>query len=153
MSHENIKKHCHEKNNCLFLKLWWRKFLKVAAFVIFPTSIMVLFEIHQSFKGYILNELRFSFNRKLHFSYSVIFLRVVGNTIVNLSLNQQFLWKYLGKLLEVFLNEINLSFLQIYSKKWLNRIIFRSSHQRCSVKIRNFPKFTGKHLRQSLVFY
>ena len=33
--------------------------------------------------------------------------------------------------------------------------IFRSSHQRCSVKkgvLRNFAKFTGKHLRQSLFF-
>ena len=33
--------------------------------------------------------------------------------------------------------------------------IFRSSHQRCSVKkdvLRNFTKFTGKHLHQSLFF-
>ena len=32
---------------------------------------------------------------------------------------------------------------------------YRSSHQRCSVKkgvLRNFTKFTGKHLRQSLFF-
>ena len=32
---------------------------------------------------------------------------------------------------------------------------FRSSHQRCSVRkgvLRNFTKFTGKHLRQSLFF-
>ena len=32
---------------------------------------------------------------------------------------------------------------------------FRSSHQRCSVRkgvLRNFAKFTGKHLRQSLFF-
>ena len=35
--------------------------LKVAAFVIFPTSIMVLFEIHQRFKGQFLNELHVSF--------------------------------------------------------------------------------------------
>ena len=35
-------------------------FLEVAAFVIFPTSIMVLFEIHQRFKGHFLNELRVS---------------------------------------------------------------------------------------------
>ena len=39
----------------------WRKLLKVAAFVIFPTSITVLFEIHQRFKGHFLNELRVSF--------------------------------------------------------------------------------------------
>ena len=33
--------------------------------------------------------------------------------------------------------------------------IYRSSHRRCSVKkdvFRNFTKFTGKHLRQSLFF-
>ena len=32
---------------------------------------------------------------------------------------------------------------------------FRSSHQRCSMKkvvVRNFTKFTGKHMRQSLFF-
>ena len=40
----------------------WRKFLKVVAFVIFPTSIMVLFEIHQGFKGHFLNELHIFFN-------------------------------------------------------------------------------------------
>ena len=37
-----------------------KKLLKVAAFVIFTTSIMVLFEIHQRFKGHVLNELRVS---------------------------------------------------------------------------------------------
>ena len=36
--------------------------LKVAASVIFPTSIMVLFEIHQRFNDHFLNELRVSFN-------------------------------------------------------------------------------------------
>ena len=37
----------------------------------------------------------------------------------------------------------------------MNDYFFRSSHQRCSVKkgaFRNFPKFTGKHLCQSLFF-
>ena len=38
-----------------------RKTLKIAAFVIFPFSIMVLFEIHQRLKGHSLNELRVSF--------------------------------------------------------------------------------------------
>ena len=34
-------------------------------------------------------------------------------------------------------------------------VAYRSSHQRCSVRkgvLRNFTKFTGKHLRQSLFF-
>ena len=38
-----------------------RKLLKVAAFEIYPTSMMALFEIHQRFKGHFLNELRVSF--------------------------------------------------------------------------------------------
>ena len=35
------------------------------------------------------------------------------------------------------------------------KIIYRSSHRMCSMKngvARNFTKFTGKHLRQSLFF-
>ena len=39
----------------------WRKLLEVAAFVIFPASIMVFFrtfKIHQGFRGHFLNELR-----------------------------------------------------------------------------------------------
>ena len=39
-----------------------RKLLKVAAVVIFPTSAMVLFEIHQRFKGHFLNEFCVSWN-------------------------------------------------------------------------------------------
>ena len=57
-----IKKHCHKESNCVFLQLWWRKLLKVAAFVTFPTSPMALFKIHQRFKGHFLDELRVSFN-------------------------------------------------------------------------------------------
>ena len=34
-----------KKSNYVFLQLRWKKLLKVAAFVIFPTSIMVLFEV------------------------------------------------------------------------------------------------------------
>ena len=45
-----------------FYNFRWRKFLKVAAYVIFPTSIMPLFEICQRLKGHFLNELRVSFN-------------------------------------------------------------------------------------------
>ena len=41
-----------------------RKLLKVAAFVKFPTSIMVLFEIHQRFKDHFLNELRVYFKNR-----------------------------------------------------------------------------------------
>ena len=47
---KNIKNHCHKESNCA----------KEAAFVIFPTFIIALFEIHQSFKGQFLNKLRVS---------------------------------------------------------------------------------------------
>ena len=59
-----ILKALSQKNVIVFLKLKWRKLLKVAVSVIFPSSIMVLFEIHQRFKGHFLNELRVSF--KVH---------------------------------------------------------------------------------------
>ena len=38
---------------------------------------------------------------------------------------------------------------------FVNQYIYRSSHRRCSIKksvLRNFSKFTGKHLYQSLFF-
>ena len=43
-----------------------KKTLKSSSFcVIFPTSIRVLFEIHQKFKGHFLNKLRVSFNEQV----------------------------------------------------------------------------------------
>ena len=44
-----------------------------------------------------------------------------------------------------------------YPTQWVDNCdkSYRSSHQRCSVKkgvLRNFKKFTGKHLSQSLIF-
>ena len=50
-----------EKVIVCFYNLGEENFLNVAAFVIFPTSIMILFEIYQRFKGHFLNELRISF--------------------------------------------------------------------------------------------
>ena len=69
-----IKKLCHKKGNSVFLQQWWRKPLKVAAFETFPISIMVLFEIHQRFKGHFLKELCFSFKENLD-SIILIFLK------------------------------------------------------------------------------
>ena len=56
-----LKSTVHKKSNCVFLYLRWRKHLKVAAFVIFPTSIMVLLEIRQRFKDHFFNESRVFF--------------------------------------------------------------------------------------------
>ena len=42
-----------------------------------------------------------------------------------------------------------------YSVSGVYSLRLRSSHQRCSMKkgiLKNFPKFTGKHLRQNLFF-
>ena len=44
-----------------FYNIRLRKILKVAAFIIFPTSKIVLLEIHLRFKGHFLNEMRLSF--------------------------------------------------------------------------------------------
>ena len=47
----------------------------------------------------------------------------------------------------------SISYVKLYTHLKCNTD--RSSHRRCSVKkdvLRNFPKFTGKHLRQSLFF-
>ena len=71
MSHEKIKKPCHKKSNCVFLWLRWKK-LEVAAFVIFPSSIMVLFGIHQRLKVHFLNELRVFFKQFIHEEISFI---------------------------------------------------------------------------------
>ena len=56
----NIKKHCH-KNVIVHLFNLIEENLEEQAFVIFPTSIMALFENHQRFKGHFLNKLRFSY--------------------------------------------------------------------------------------------
>ena len=62
-----LKSTVTKKRNCASFKLKWRKLLKEAAFAIFPTSIIALFEIHQRFKGHFLNELRVSFKHRLYF--------------------------------------------------------------------------------------
>ena len=56
-----LKSTVTEKVIACFNNLGEENSLKVAAFVIFPTSIMVLLEIHQRFKGRYLNELRVTF--------------------------------------------------------------------------------------------
>ena len=60
---QNNKKHCHKKSICVFLYLRRSKLFKVTAFAIFQTSKMILFEIHQRFKGRFLNELHVSFKK------------------------------------------------------------------------------------------
>ena len=47
------------------------------------------------------------------------------------------------------------NFYYLYLLKRYNRVVARSSHQRCSIKkdvLENFAKFTGKHLYRSLLF-
>ena len=51
-----------------------------------------------------------------------------------------------------FFNKVDNTILQIF---YLYQKSPKSSHQRCSIKkgvLKNFPKFTGKHLCQSLFF-
>ena len=54
-----------------------------------------------------------------------------------------------------YLNLQFFTFEQQVKMKIIHAIIYRSSHRRCSVKkgvFKNFAKFTGKHLCQSLFF-
>ena len=55
------KNHRLKKNVC-FYNIGEEIFLKVAPFVTFPISVMVLLQIHQRFKGHFLNEGHVSFN-------------------------------------------------------------------------------------------
>ena len=53
---------CHKKVIVCFFNLGEEKaILKVVVFVMFPISVMVLFEIGQRVKGHLSNELRVSF--------------------------------------------------------------------------------------------
>ena len=50
-----------------FLQPRWRKLLQVTAFVILPISLIVLLEIHRSFKGHNLTELHIPFKQWANF--------------------------------------------------------------------------------------
>ena len=60
--------------------------------------------------------------------------------------------------LTLFVQEINMIILTSRNFEWFDEclsVIFRSSLRRCSIRkgvLRNFAKFTGKHLRQSHCF-
>ena len=54
------------EENSVFFIIQVKKLLKLAAFVVFPTYIMVLFEIHQRLKDHFLKELRVSFKHLIH---------------------------------------------------------------------------------------
>ena len=59
------------------------------------------------------------------------------------------------QIIHAFASAIKNSQLLMFSKDYLSKkelIWFRSSHQRYSIKLKNFAKFTGKHLYQSLFF-
>ena len=63
-SREILKSTVTKKVIVCFYNLGEQNF-KVAAFIIFPTSIMALFEIHQRFRGHFLNELSVSFKENV----------------------------------------------------------------------------------------
>ena len=73
-----------------FYNFRWRKFLKVGAYVTFPTSIMPLFEIYQRFKGHFLNKLRVSFNLKFQTKRSTTLLKGDSGICAFLRISQKF---------------------------------------------------------------
>ena len=64
-------------------------------------------------------------------------------------------WQYFF-LSQIFLSYSKSLLTELSAKSTIRKVFdFRSSHQRCSLKkgaLRNFTKFTGKHLCQSLFF-
>ena len=66
-----LKSAVTEKCNSVFLQLWRRKLLKVAAFVTFLISIMVLFEICQRFKVTFGKNCAFPLSKIFMFKFSV----------------------------------------------------------------------------------
>ena len=118
---------------------------KVAVFVIFPTSVMVLLEIHQRFKGHFLNESRISFK------YIFLWTEIVA-TATTATLNFSFIIQEIFSWLiseewEVRngeqLSQGNLQILVL--KRSCSEVFYKK------VVLRNFAKFTGKHLYQSLI--
>ena len=77
---------------------------------------------------------------------------VVLNTFERLPLGFNSCWSAILFSLEIFLQNISL---QLFFQNTVGGLPFRSSDRRCSVRkgvLRNFAKFTGKHLCQSLCF-
>ena len=90
---KNNKKYCHKKSSCVFLWLSWRKFFKIAASAIFPTSIMALFEIHQRFKGDVLNEFAFPLKNFCGLFFLSIFIKWLRRIyLVNISIERVYIW-------------------------------------------------------------
>ena len=81
---------------------------------------------------------------------------------VSLTLSQQRSLSYRNQCIDLqsksmdwFLQDRNLRQERVNTFQANIPFLYRSSHQNCSVEIgvlKNFPKFTGKHLRQSLFF-
>ena len=83
-----------------------------------------------------------------------LFIKRINFTLKNLdffNINMRNKWKYLLLFHDWF--PMKLVFIDI--QYFFGMVRNRSSHRRCSVGqsvLRNFSKFTGKHLRQGLVF-
>ena len=105
--------------------------LKVATFLIFPTSTMVFFN---SIKG---SEVTFWMNCAFPFKYSQLISSRLPRQLKS----------------RVFTLEWNTKFLFRLNEHRKTQMILRSSHRKCSLKqgaLKNFTNFILKHLRLSL---
>ena len=78
-----------------------------------------------------------------------------ANVLQNSRSQKNFTRKHLRWNNKVIKKRLQLRFFPMNIAKFLRTAFFRSSHQRCSfrkVVLRNFAKFTGKHLCQSFFF-
>ena len=78
-----------------------------------------------------------------------------ANVLQNSCSQKNFTRKHLRWNNKVIKKRLQLRFFPMNIAKFLRTAFFRSSHQRCSfrkVVLRNFAKFTGKHLCQSFFF-
>ena len=139
-----------------FLQLRWRKLLKVAAFMIFPTSMMVCLKSIKGSKvtfwrSLFSTFLRVSFNNLIVCNLVINYLNLIKDSIQEQLLTKQFLFE-IGVLkkapvLESVLNKIgglqlSCGFCEIFK----NIFFYKTPPVAASEKLINFP---GKHQWQN----
>ena len=122
-----------------------KKLLKVAAFVLFPTSLMALFEIHQRFKGHFFNELRVSFKAMLHI-YKNLFPVAQPERRIPFTLRA----KVRNEIKKLEVNDF-IEDIKNKPSSWLIPLVVvpKSENVELIVKLRNATRFSKLHLNKA----